>query len=108
MARAPPRAAASRQAGGTCSVTQARVAAAASSADDSGMMSTRSAIACVSVIGSTSPELRAALVLEGGQPFPEVLAAGRQLQGQCLVVELLVEGLALAGPQQPLGEAQGH
>src|SRR3954469_20946567 len=110
MASRPPRAAASRHAAGTLASTQAVVAATAAATGAPGAMassltSTPGGV-CRSVM-SSSPVPGWTLLLEGRQPLLEVLAARRELHGEGLVVELVVECLAAAAVHQPLGQAEG-
>src|SRR5690606_22555045 len=62
----------------------------------------------VGSLTATSPPSEAGgpLLGERGQALAEVLAARRQLEGEGLVVELLVEGGLRARLEQPLGEPE--
>src|SRR5205823_13924672 len=52
-------------------------------------------------------ELRRALVLEGGDAFAEVVGPRRELEGEGLVAEVVLESERRPGVHEPLGEAQG-
>src|SRR4051812_46838934 len=53
-------------------------------------------------------EVGISLLLEGGEAFSEVLAPGRQFEGEGLVAKVLVEWERGADVQQPLGQADGN
>src|SRR5207302_7961403 len=55
----------------------------------------------------TAAEGGRTLLLEGAQALAKVLAAGGELDGEGLVVEVLIQRGDGAGMEQPLGEAQG-
>ena len=66
----------------------------------------RSAASAASARGSAPGEPGRALLLERGQPLAEVLAARRELHGEGLAAEMLLERRRAARLQQPLGEAE--
>src|SRR5688572_6387077 len=111
---AGPLGAASRQAAGTLSATHARTASTASASAVSGPISIRppavssGTTRCVTMTPSPSLEAWRALLLERREAFAKVFAARRQLHGERLVPQMVVEGAGGAGVQQPLGEAQRH
>src|SRR5689334_13299885 len=97
MASRPPRAAASRQAAGTLASTHVVVAATASSTEAPGAMASSLSSTPGGVwrsVTSSPLVLGRPLLLERGQPLLEVLAPRRQLHGERLVVQLVVERLA--------------